>query len=271
MDLVEKSVNGLILMTAPHISVPHGFTTRFGGVSEGIYASLNLGENRGDKPEAVRENYRRLKAALRIDKLCFTKQVHKNHVRPVTGSDAREPYGPLPYEADGIVTAEPGLALIAFTADCIPILLHDPKRTVSAALHAGWRGTVADIAGAGAAAMVRLGSAPEDIRAAIGPGISFSSFETGPEVPEAVRAVLGDRADAFIRESENPGKFYVDLKGVNRALLIRAGLKPENIAVSGECTLQSPDKYWSHRATNGERGAQAAVIVNGESLKCATP
>lgn len=265
MDLVEKNVNGLPLMTAPHISAPHGFTTRFGGVSEGIFASLNLGENRGDQPERVRENYRRLKAALHIHKLCFTKQVHKNFVRPVTGADAREPYDPLPYEADGVVTAEPGLALIAFTADCIPILLHDPERTVSAALHAGWRGTVADIAGAGVAAMARLGSKPEDIRAAIGPGISFASFETGAEVPEAVWEVLGDSGDAFIRESEKTGKFYVDLKGVNRALLIRAGLAPENIAVSEECTLQNTEKYWSHRATHGQRGAQAAVIVNGES------
>lgn len=264
MDLVEKNVNGLTLMTAPTISAPHGFTTRFGGVSEGIYASLNLGENRGDAPERVRENYRRLKAALGINKLCFTKQVHKNRVRPVTGADARDPYGPLPYEADGVVTAEPGLALIAFTADCIPILLHDPERTVSAALHAGWRGTVADIAGAGVAAMARLGSRPEDIRAAIGPGISFSSFETGPEVPKAVRSLLGGGGEPFIRASETPGKYYVDLKGVNRALLIRAGLAPENIAVSEECTVRNTDKYWSHRATHGERGAQAAVIVNGE-------
>lgn len=264
MDLVEKNVNGLPLMAAPHISAPHGFTTRYGGVSEGIFASLNLGENRGDEPERVRENYRRLMAALHIGRLCFTKQVHKNRVRYVTSADAREPYGPLPYEADGVVTDEASLALIAFTADCIPILLHDPVRTVSAALHAGWRGTVADIAGAGVAAMVRLGSAPKDIRAAIGPGISFSSFETGPEVPEAVRAVLGG-GEAFIRASETPGKFFVDLKGVNRALLIRAGIAPEHIAVSGECTVKNTDKYWSHRATGGQRGAQAAVIVNGES------
>lgn len=264
MDLVEKSVNGLTLMTAPHICAPHGFTTRFGGVSQGIYASLNLGEDRGDEPEAVRENYRRLKAALGIEKLCFTKQVHQSLVRRVTSADAREPFDPPAPPCDGLVTDEPGLALIIFTADCIPILLCDSARGVVAAAHAGWRGTVADIAGEAVRAMARLGCDPGDIRAAIGPGISRCCFETGPEVPEAVTSVLGKEGRAFIDGPGGDGtRYFVDLKGVNRALLIRSGLSPENIDVSEECTMCRPEKYWSHRATRGRRGVQAAVIVNG--------
>lgn len=258
----ENNANGLIYMTAPNISARHGFTTRFGGVSGGIYESLNLGETRGDDPEAVRENYRRLTAALGVERLCFSKQIHETTVRYVTSADARRPYDPFLYECDGLVTDEPGLGLIIFTADCIPMLLHDPARGVAAAVHAGWRGTVADMAGSAVEAMVRLGSDPSDIRAAIGPGISRCCFETGPEVPEAVMAVLGGEGRAYI---DDPGRdedrFYVDLKGVNRALLIRAGVEPGHIEVSDECTMCRPDKYWSHRYTAGKRGLQAAVIA----------
>ncbi len=258
----EIHKGGLVCMTAPNISVTHAFTTRFGGVSGGIYASLNLGENRGDEPENVRENYRRLKAALGLDRLCFTRQIHETAVRYVTSADAREPFDPLPYACDGLVTDEPGLGLIIFTADCIPLLFHDPVRKIIAASHAGWRGTVADIAGKTVEAMARLGSDPADIRAAIGPGISRCCFETGPEVPEAVMAVLGKEGREYI---DDPGgdedKFFVDLKGVNRALLIRAGVRSENIAVSDECTVCKSEKYWSHRATRGERGSQASVIA----------
>ena len=262
MDLIEKNLNGLPLMTAPNIPFVHGFTTRYGGVSRGIYESLNLGENRGDEPEAVRENYRRLKAALGIEKLCFTRQIHETTVRYVTGRDAREPFDPLPYACDGLVTDEPGLGLIVFTADCVPVLLCDPKRRVAAAVHAGWRGTVADIAGRAVEAMERLGCDPGSIQAAIGPCISRCCFETGPEVPEAVMAVLSQEGRAYIDGPCGDGdKYFVDLKGVNRALLTRRGIRPEHIAVSEECTMCRPDKYWSHRATNGRRGVQAAVIA----------
>lgn len=258
----EICCDGLTLLKATNIPCPHGFTTRLGGVSRGVFASLNLGENRGDDPDAVRENYRRLKSALGIRKLCFTKQIHENTVRYVTNADAREPFGPLPYECDGLVTDEADLALIVFTADCIPILLADEKRPIVAAAHAGWRGTVADIAGRAVEAMVRLGSDPNDIRAAIGPCISKCCFETGPEVPAAVRDVLGASGEAFVSPGHSAGKSLVDLKGVNRALLMRAGLRAESIEVCEECTVCESDKFWSHRATGGVRGSQGAVIVN---------
>lgn len=260
-DFTQLNINGLVLMTAPGIDTPHAFTTRLGGVSGGIYASLNLGENRGDGPENVAENFRRLRAALGIGRLAFTRQVHGSLVRAVTSADAREPGDPPAPEADGLVTAEPGLGLIVFIADCIPILFHDPVGRVIGAAHAGWRGTVADIAGETVRKMAELGSNPADIHAAIGPGIGACCFETGPEVPEAVTAALGPAGAEFIDDGRAPGKFHVDLKGVNRALLIRAGLEPENIDVSQECTMCRPFKYWSHRYTKGQRGSQAAVIV----------
>ncbi len=257
----ENNANGLIYMTAPNISVRHAFTTRFGGVSAGIFESLNLGETRGDDPEAVRENYRRLTDVLGLKKLCFTKQIHGTAVRYVSSDDARRPYDPFRYECDGLVTDEPDLGLIIFTADCIPMLFHDPVGKIAAAAHAGWRGTVADMAGRAVEAMEKLGSDPSDIRAAIGPGISKCCFETGPEVPEAVLKALGEAGREFVAPSRKEGRFFVDLKGVNRALLVRAGVEPEHIEVSDECTMCRPDKYWSHRYTAGRRGLQAAVIA----------
>lgn len=255
----EIAPQGLTLMASDLLSCPHGFTTRFGGVSRGIYASLNLSESLGDDPEAVRENYRRLKAALGVEKLCFTKQVHGNLVRTVTAGDAREPFDEVP-ACDGLVTDRHGLGLIIFTADCIPLLLYDPVRHIVGAAHAGWRGTVADIAGRTVEAMARLGADPGDIRAAVGPGISKCCFETGPEVPAAVRDALGDAGEAFIAPGRSVGKSFVDLKGVNRALLLRAGLTEAHIDVSPECTMCAPEKYWSHRATAGVRGSQGAII-----------
>ncbi len=259
--LKETIIGGLPLLISPEISAPHGFTSRFGGASKGDFESLNLGENRGDDPRAVEENYRRLKAALGIEKLCFTKQVHKNRVKYVTESDARDLGDPIPYEADGLITDRPGVGLICFSADCIPILLHDPVRGAIAAVHAGWRGTVADIVGAAVRAMYDLGSDLDDIRAAIGPGIGQCCFETGPEVPAAVMEALGGDGELYVAPGNREGKFMVDLKGVNAALMVRAGMDPDRIDVCDECTACDPWKFWSHRVDGDRRGAQAGAIV----------
>lgn len=261
--LKETLIGGLPLLISPYITAPHGFTSRFGGASKGYFESLNFGENRGDDPAAVRENYRRLKAALGIERLCFTRQVHKNTVRYVTEADAREPYDPLPYEADGLITDRPGLGLICFSADCIPILLHDPVRGAVAAVHAGWRGTVADIAGNAVRAMYDLGCDFDDIRAAIGPGIGQCCFETGPEVPAAVMEVLGSDGEFYIAPAEREGKYMVDLKGVNASLMVHAGMDPDKIDTCDECTACDPWKFWSHRVDGDRRGAQAGVIALG--------
>lgn len=262
MAFVEHRVQNIVYTTSSNISAVHAFTTRFGGVSEGIYSSLNLGQNLGDEPARVQENFRLLGAALGFEpgELVFSRQVHKTDVRLVGKADRHEPYAPTPYEADGLITAEKGVPLIIVTADCVPILLHDPVREAIGAVHAGWRGTVADIIGKAVAEMHSLlGCSPLNIRAVIGPCISLCCFETGPEVPEAVKSALGDDASLFIQPSAD--KYMVDLKGINKRLLERAGVLPGNIETSDECTSCLSNKYWSHRATKGKRGSQASVIM----------
>lgn len=262
---VEKTINAVTFMTSGAIGTAHAFTTRLGGVSTGSFSSLNLGAARGDDPECVRENYRRLGSALGLPsdgRFVFSRQVHGNAVRTVTYGDALEPLGAVPYEADALVTNQRQLPLIIFTADCVPVLLHDPIHSVIGAVHCGWRSTVADILGATVESMKKLGASPEDIRAAIGPAICERCFETGPEVPEAVRALLGaDAAEALISPRDVPGKFLVALKGVNRVRLVQLGLSPDNIGVSDECTMCNADRYWSHRVHGAARGSQASVIM----------
>ena len=266
MEIHDKISAGVTYLSAEAFEhaggVAHGFSTRLGGVSTGIYESLNLGSTRGDDPEHVRENYRRFFAAVGADlsTVAMTNQVHSDVVRPVTTADIKA--GLLdqePYEADGLVTDIPGVALVIFSADCLPVLLYDPVRRVIAAVHAGWRGTAAGIVERAVEKMAFYGSRPEDILAAIGPGISKCCFETHEDVPNAMTAALGVRATPFITPIQH-GKFLVDLKGINAMRLERAGLAPEHIAVSGDCTACQPDKYWSHRVTQGVRGSQAAVI-----------
>jgi len=259
MSLTEKMVNGVLFMSAPNIDAPHAFTTRFGGAGRGIYESLNLGLNLGDDPGCVRENYDRICGALNIsdsDIVC-SKQVHGADVRAVTRADRGMLFTTAEHEADGLVTCDSGVTLAVFTADCTPVLLHDPVRNAVAAVHAGWRGTVADIAGETVRTMaVKYGCRPADIKAAIGPCISVCCYETGQDVPDALLRALGAEADSCI--TQFGGKFRVDLKKANRLLLVRAGLS--DITVSDECTACRSDKYWSHRATKGKRGSQAAFI-----------
>ena len=260
----ENYSGGVEYMTCPVIKARHAFTTRRGGVSTGVFESLNLGEGRGDSEESVRENYRLLSEATGIDLACcaFTRQVHGSEVRIVTHEDAHEIFTPVPYEADGIVTRERNLALFCFTADCVPVLLCDDRDGVIAAVHCGWRSTVADILGNAVEKMEELGAHRENICAAIGPAIDICHFEVGSEVVEAAERLLGgDDFCLWGQEGGRDEKFLLDLKGVNRERLLQLGLREENICVSDECTYCLPDKYWSHRFTHGERGSQGAVIV----------
>ncbi len=259
----ELSFKELMFMQAPNIPYTHCFTTRLGGVSKGALESLNLGENRDDNPANVRENYSRVLEAMGLpwQNLCFTRQVHGNEVRVVTDDDRRELFSPFLYEADGIVTDLRGLPLICYTADCVPVLLCDAESGVIGAVHCGWRSTVADILGVAVKKMIELGAIPSCINAAIGPAIDMCCYETDKEVPQAVEKLLGKDSEGTFFPVGDTGKFMVDLKEANRRRLLQLGLKPANICVSDECTSCNSDRYWSHRATNGERGSQAALIV----------
>ena len=267
MEIHDKISAGVTYLSAASFEqaggVAHGFSTRLGGVSTGIYESLNLGSTRGDDPEHVRENYRRFFAAVGADlsTVAMTNQVHSDVVRPVTTADIKACLlDQEPYEADGLVTDIPGVALVIFSADCLPVLLYDPVRRVIAAVHAGWRGTALAIAGRAAARMVSdYGSSPGDIRAAIGPGIGPCCFETHGEVPAAMEEAYGPAAAPFLRPFPG-GKFRVDLKGLNALALTRAGVDPARIDTDGDCTMCLPEKYWSHRRLGDRRGSMAALI-----------
>ena len=262
MAFKEKNENGLVYMVSTLIGVPHAFTTRFGGVSKGELATLNLGSNRGDEPEAVRENYRRVCALMGAgrDDCAVTKQVHGAEVRVVTEADKHVCLSPVPYEADGLVTAAKNLPIFCFTADCVPVLLWDRENHAAGAIHCGWRSSAADILGVAVQKMEELGARAENIAAAIGPSIGRCCFETDRDVPEAIERYLsGDTEGLFVRRED--GKFLVDLRAANARRLLQLGLQAENIDISDECTVCLHDKYWSHRYTKGRRGSQAAVIA----------
>lgn len=266
MALTHVKRGALEYLTAEGIAAPHAFTTRLGGVSTGVCASMNIGVSRGDSPDHVAENYRILGRAIGFspEAAVLTSQTHSDIVRAVThadwGAGLQEPKLP---PCDALITAEPETALVVFTADCTPILLYDRVSGAVGAVHAGWRGTAADIAGKTVRAMcARFGSRPQEIAAAIGPNIGACCFETDEDVPRAMCDTLGNAARAFIRAER--GKYYVNLKQINAALLRRAGVT--QIAISELCTACRTDLFWSYRRHGGDRGAQGAVIVCREGF-----
>lgn len=248
-------------LTADNMAVPHCFTTRLGGVSRGHLASMNIGTHRGDAPENVLANFRILGDALGFapERLVLTKQTHTDIVRKVGKCEhGAGLFVPELAQCDGLITNEPGTALVVFTADCTPILLHDPVTGAVGAAHAGWRGTAAAIAARTVEAMVSAyGCRPEDIRAAIGPNIAQCCFQTDADVPRAMRAQFGADAETFIRPVGD--KYYVNLKELNALALRRAGVT--QIEISTLCTACQPDRFWSHRRVGANRGSQGAIVV----------
>lgn len=247
-------------LRAEGISVPHGFTTRFGGVSTGAQESLNLAVGRGDTLEHVEENLRILAKELGFapDHLVMTRQIHSDLVRVVTAGDARGLCHRDYPQCDALVTRDPGTALLIFTADCTPILFHDPVTGAVGAAHAGWKGTAQNIAARVVETMVReFGCKGSNIRAAIGPNIGKCHFATDWDVPDALAQTYGEAVMAFIEKRGE--KYYPDLKAINALALRNAGVR--HIEISDACTYCQHDRFWSHRFTKGERGSQGAVIV----------
>lgn len=271
MPFTTHDVNGLVYHTSSVLEdcpgIVHGFSTRLGGVSSGYYASMNLqcSGPEPDKWENVLENYRRFCAALGTDvrDVVRSRQVHEDTVRHVTGVDrGKGLFADRDYTADALVTDEPGLNLMVFSADCIILLLHDPVSRSIGAVHAGWRGTALDLPAKAVREMGRLfGARPENIRAAVGAGIGPCCFETHDDVPEAMLAALGSGAEAYMRPlADRPGKWSVDLKAINTWRLREAGVRADRIDVCPTCTACRRDLYWSHRITGTRRGLQGALI-----------
>ncbi len=262
--------------TVPYYSFPaldrvgfvrHGFSTRLGGVSEGSFASMNLGFARGDDDAAVRENYRRFCEAIGVqaERVVLSAQTHTTNVYNATAVDCgRGITRERGYtDVDGLITDEPNVVLCTHYADCVPLFFVDPVRRVVATSHAGWRGTVGGI---GQHTIARMqsdyGCQPTDILVGIGPSIGRCCFEVDTPVITAF-AALPFFDDACFTDNKN-GKYHVDLWEVNRRYLLRAGVKAENITVTDVCTRCHPDKLWSHRFCGNERGSLAAFIAIGE-------
>ena len=263
MSIQTVKVGQLEYLTAEGITCPHGFTTRFGGVSEGIFDSLNIAIKEGEREENVRRNLQILGSALGfgLEDLVLTRQTHTDIVRVVSRKDHLGYFHRDYPECDGLVTCDKGVALMIFTADCTPLLFHDPVTGAVGAAHAGWRGTASAIGAKTVQAMVEnFGCKPENIRAAIGPNIGGCCFETDADVPDAMIAALGDAAKAHITQKGE--KYYVNLKEINALFLRRAGVG--SIEISTACTACDPQRYWSHRLVGSRRGSQGAVIVREE-------
>ncbi len=237
------------------------FSTKRGGVSEGIYESMNVDPRRGDNQEHVIENCRRLGAAagFAAEDLVMINQVHGDTIIKAAAADRGTGlFRPIEAEADALITDCEHVALTVFTADCTPILLYDPVRRAIGAVHSGWRGTASDIVGKTVSRMsAEYGCKPSVIYAVIGPCISACCFETEGDVPDAMRAQLGESANAAINVTGS--KYHVDLKLINKLLLERAGVG--NVEVIKHCTACETDLFWSHRRMGLERGSLAAVIM----------
>ncbi len=256
-----KKDNRLYLQSAAFAKtglVCHGFTCRQGGVSSGKICGLNLGFRVEDHTDSVMENYRLVSCDLEIplSSMVLARQTHTDHIRIVTKDDAGK--GVVRQsditDTDGLMTDQPGLGLVVFSADCVPILLFDPSRKAIAALHAGWRGTVKEIAKKGASMMCEVyGCNPKDILAAVGPSIGPCCFSFGQ-----------DAKDYFPEKYLSPmpsGKFLVDLWQMNYDQLTSQGLLPEHIALSRICTVCHADTFYSYRTHREHTGRQAALIM----------
>lgn len=245
--------------------VKHGFSTRIGGVSKGCFSSLNLSFTRGDEEEAVRENFRRIGSAMgiRCEDMVFTHQTHTTNVRVVTEADKGcGIVKPRTYsDVDGLVTDIPGICLVTFYADCVPLYFVDPVKKVIGLSHSGWRGTVGKIGKVTVETMCReFKSRPEDILAAVGPSICQDCYEVSEDVILEFQKTFSRELwqDIFYRK-EN-GKYQLNLWEANRQILLGAGVLPEHISMPNLCTCCNPEFLYSHRASQGKRGNLGAFL-----------
>jgi purine-nucleoside/S-methyl-5'-thioadenosine phosphorylase / adenosine deaminase len=238
----------------------HGFTTRAGGVSAAPYDALNVGGKWGDAPENVAENRRRIARAAGAP-LFVAAQVHGVAIARVRAGGT--PADVANVRADGLCSDRANVALAVFVADCIPAVVVDPRTGAFAAVHAGWRGTLAGVLPAAVRALAEhFGARPADLRVALGPAIGPCCFEVGPEVIAAFEAGLsGARAAGVLIEAAGGGKPHVDLKAANRLLLERAGVDPAAIDAGAECTSSDRERFFSYRRDRGLTGQHLGFVA----------
>ena len=263
------SVDGVDYITFDKLDkagVTHAFSTRVGGVSEGYLGSMNLSFHRGDDPEKVMENHRRFAEAVGYDytKLVFSDQVHKTDIYKVTETDAGK--GIVRdsdiTETDGLMTDVPGIPLMTFYADCVPVFFYDPVKKVVAMNHSGWKGTVAKIS---KCMIERLGDEygtdPSDLICAVGPSICKDCYEVSEDVADQFKMAYTEFQVPQIVYPKEDGKYLLDLHRANYFNLVDAGVTPEKIDITNICTCCNSEWLFSHRASKGFRGNLGAVIM----------
>ena len=264
-----KENKGVVWLSYPAFEkfpdVVQAFSTRLGGVSQGIYSSMNLSFTREDDDAAVHENYRRFAAAVgfEAEDIVTSDQTHTANVRVITEEDRGNGITkPRQYtDVDGMITNVPGLVLATFYADCVPLYFVDPVHHAIGLSHSGWRGTVAKI---GAVTVERMreeyGSDPGDIYSAIGPSICQDCYEVSEDVIQEFRTAFGRKDwDVLFYRKEN-GKYQLNLWEANRIIMQEAGIREEHISMPGICTCCNPEFLFSHRASHGKRGNLGAFL-----------
>ena len=245
--------------------VNHGFSTKLGGVSKGYFASMNLGFNRGDVAEDVMENYHRFGKAIgvSVEDMVLSQQTHTTNVRVITEEDRGNGIvKPQAFhDVDGMVTDVPGLCLVTFYADCVPLYFLDPVKKVIGLSHSGWRGTVGKIGKVTVDTMVsQYGCNPADIIATVGPSVCQDCYEVSEDVIEKFRENYDEKYwnDLFYKK-EN-GHYQLNLWKANEIVFLEAGILPEHMAISNVCTHCNSDVLYSHRTMGNERGSLCAFL-----------
>lgn len=260
----EKIMEGVPLLTYPLLEktefVTHGFTTRMGGVSEGYCSTMNISTTRGDAPEAVEENRKRLARALRVkvEDFTYTHQTHTTNVAVVREEDRGKRF----METDGMVTNVPGICLVTFYADCVPLYFVDPVHKAIGLSHSGWRGTVGRMGQVTLEKMKEVyGTRPEDIYAAIGPSICQDCYEVSGDVIEEFQKSFKKSVCPQLFYKKENGKYQLNLWRANQLVLTEAGVAEQKIAVTNLCTHCNPEILFSHRSTGVKRGNLSALLA----------
>lgn len=246
--------------------VRHGFSTRLGGVSKGCFSSMDLSFVRGDEEEAVRENFRRIGASMGVscEDMVFSQQTHTTNVRVVTEQDrGMGMTRPLEYsDVDGLVTNVPGLCLVTFYADCVPLYILDPVQKVIGLSHSGWRGTVGKIGKKTVEMMTKeYGSDPKDILVAVGPSICQDCYEVSEDVIQQFQQNFDPIYWDRIFYQKDNGKYQLNLWAANACVFQESGILKEHMAVTNVCTHCNSDVLYSHRTMGNDRGSLAAFLA----------
>jgi polyphenol oxidase len=260
----------LVRSAAIPAAFQHGFTTRLGGVSAPPFDALNLGGKWGDAPGSVAENRRRVARAAGAP-LYVATQVHGAAIARVRVGDT--PAELAGVRADGLCSDRADVALAVFVADCIPAVVADPRTGAFAAVHAGWRGTLAGVLPAAVRALAEhFGARAADLRVALGPAIGPCCFEVGPEVVEAFEAALpeADALGVVVAPPAGAAKPRIDLKRANAILLERAGVPAASIDAGPECTASDRARFFSFRRDRGATGQHIGFISRARSAGPAT-